>query len=140
MDTSTTMLLAFDLGTGNARAGAILAAIPGLISVVLAGLSRARAAGRMRSRRGPGTGRNGAIVATALGLIGMALAGLHLATSTGGVGTGNGRAGAVVAAILGLIGAVLGGLAVARSRHAAPAGLLGTDAAGPSANTDAGTR
>lgn len=140
MGSSTTLLLASDLGTGNARAGAILAAVPGLISVVLAGLSRARAARRIRTRRGRGTGRNGAVVATALGLIGMALAGLHLATSSGGIGTGNGRAGAIVAAVLGLAGTVLGGLGVARSRHAVPADPMGTDDVGQSTNTDAKTR
>lgn len=140
MGSSTTLLLAGDLGTGNARAGAILAAVPGLIGVILAGLARARAAGRIRTRRGPGTGRNGAIVAAVLGLVGTALAGLHLATSSGGVGTGNGRAGAVVAAVLGVTGAVLGGLTVARSRHAVPAGPSGTNVAGRSANTDARTR
>lgn len=140
MGSSTALLLAGDLGTGNARAGAILAAIPGLVSVVLAALSRARAAGRIRTRRGRGTGRNGAVVAAVLGLIGMALAGLHLATSSGGVGTGNGRAGAIVAAVLGLSGAVLGGVSVARSRGHVPADRRAANDADRSTNPEARTQ
>jgi hypothetical protein len=100
------------IGPGSGRAGASLAAVVGLIGVVIGGLALARAAGRIT-----GTGRNGAIVAMVLGLIGMVLAGLHLATNTGAIGTGSGRAGAIVAVVLGLIDMVLGGLALARSRR-----------------------
>ncbi|WP_436787941.1 DUF6223 family protein [Yinghuangia sp. YIM S10712] len=139
MTSATTLLLAGDLGTGNERAGAILAALPGLMSVVLAVLSRARATGRVRARRGAGTGRNGFLAATVLGLVGVALAGLHLATSSGGVGTGNGRAGAVVAAVLGLTGTLLGSRALIRSRQAAPTGTPGPNDAGQTTDTGART-
>ena len=72
-----------------------MAAVVGLISVVIGGLSLARSAGRF----GTGSGRTGAIVAAVVGLIGIVLAGLHLANSTGGFGTGSGRAGAIVAIV-----------------------------------------
>jgi len=101
------------IGPGSGRAGASLAAVVGLIGVVIGGLALARSVGRI----GTGNGRNGAIVALVLGLIGMVLAGLHLATNTGDIGTGHGRAGAIVALVLGPIGIVLGGLALARSRR-----------------------
>lgn len=101
------------IGPGSGRAVASLAAVVGLIGVVIGGLALARSAGRI----GTGNGRNGAIVALVLGLIGTVLAALHLATSTGGIGTGNGRGGAIVALVLGLIGIVLAGLARARSRR-----------------------
>jgi hypothetical protein len=97
--------------TGRARA--IVAAVVGLISLVIGGLALARSAGRI----GAGNGRAGAIVALALGLIGMVLSVAHLGSSTGGFGTGSGRAGAIVALALGLIGMNLGGLALARSRR-----------------------
>ncbi|MBB6670102.1 DUF6223 family protein [Cohnella nanjingensis] len=93
------------------RLRAIVAAVVGLISVVIGGLSLTR------SRR-TGNGRAGAIVAAVVGLIGIILAVLHLANSTGGFGTGNGRAGAIVAAVIGLIGIILAGLTLARSRRA----------------------
>ena len=95
------------IGPGSGRAGASLAAVVGLIGVVIGGLALSRSAGRTD----PGNGRNGAIVALAFALIGTVLAGLHLATNPGGIGTGHGRAGAIVALVLGLIGIVLGGLA-----------------------------
>ncbi|WP_248930640.1 DUF6223 family protein [Paenibacillus hamazuiensis] len=101
-------------GLTPGRLRAIVAAVVGLISVVIGGLSMARSAGRF----GTGSGRAGAIVAMVLGLIGIALAVLHLAGSTGGFGTGNGRAGAIVAMVLGLAGLVLAGLTLARSRRA----------------------
>jgi hypothetical protein len=101
------------IGPGSGRAGASLAAVVGLIGVIIGGRALAHSAGRI----GTGEGRNGAIVALALGLIGMVLAGLHLATNTGAIGTGHGRAGAIVALVLGPTAIVLGGLARARSRH-----------------------
>ena len=100
------------IGFGPGRAVASLAAVVGLIGVVMGGLALARSAGRV----GTANGRTGA-VALVLGLIGMVIAGLHLATSTGGIGTGHGRGGAIVAVVLGPIGMVLGGLALARSRR-----------------------
>ncbi|MGH9935670.1 MAG: DUF6223 family protein [Blastocatellia bacterium] len=101
------------IGITNGRARAIVAAVVGLISLVVGGLALARSAGRI----GAGNGRAGAIVALALGLIGMVLSVAHLGSSTGGFGAGSGRAGAIVALVLGLIGMNLGGLALARSRR-----------------------
>jgi hypothetical protein len=95
------------------RLGAIVAALLGLIGVVIGGLALARPTGRF----GTGNGRVGAISALAAGLIGMALGGLVVATSDAGIGTGNGRGGAYVALVVGLIGMALGGLALARSRR-----------------------
>ena len=100
------------------RARATVAAVVGLISVVIGALALARAAGRL----GTGNGRVGATVALVLGLIGMVLSVVHLGSSTGGFGTGGGRAGAIVGLVLGLIGMNLGGLALARSRRKAGAG------------------
>src|SRR5215207_6480660 len=98
---------------GSGRTVPTVAAVLGLISVVIGGLALARSAGRI----GVGTGRVGALVTLALGLITVIVGGLHAANSAGGLGTGNGLAGAVVALVLGLIGMVLGGLALARSRR-----------------------
>jgi catechol 2,3-dioxygenase-like lactoylglutathione lyase family enzyme len=101
------------IGITNGRARAIVAAVVGLISLVVGGLAWARSAGRI----GAGKGRAGAVVALALGLVGMVLSIVHLGSSTGGFGSGSGRAGAIVALALGLIGMNLGGLALSRSRR-----------------------
>jgi hypothetical protein len=101
------------IGITPGRARAIVAALVGLIGLVVGGLALARSAGRI----GIGNGRAWAIVALVLGLIGMGLSVVHLGTSTGGFGTGGGRAGAIVALVLGLIGTNLGALALARSRR-----------------------
>ena len=108
---ATHLGFASDLTGGRARA--LVAAVVGLISLIIGGLALARSAGRL----GTGNGRAGAIVALILGLIGIVLSVVHLGTSTGGFGTGGGRAGAIVALVLGLIGVNLGGLALARSRR-----------------------
>jgi hypothetical protein len=99
----------------SGRLGATVAAVLGLIGVVIGGLALARPAGRF----GTGSGRLGAVVALAAGLIAMALGGLVVATSDGGIGTGNGLGGAIVALVVGLIAMVLGGLALAHSRRTA---------------------
>jgi hypothetical protein len=96
----------------SGRLGAIVAALVGLIGVVIGGLAL-RSAGRI----GTGSGRSVAIVALVAGLIGMALGGLVVATADGGIGTGNGLGGGIVALVVGLIGMALGGLALARSRR-----------------------
>jgi hypothetical protein len=101
------------IGITSGRAKALVAAVVGLISLVVGGLALARSAGRISI----GNGRAGAIVALMLGLIGMILSVVHLGSSTGGFGTGGGRAGAIVALVFGLIGVNLGGLALARSRR-----------------------
>jgi hypothetical protein len=95
------------------RLWSLVAALLGLVGVVIGGLALARSAGGIDT----GMGRGRAIVALLVGLIGMVLSGLHLANSTGGIGTGSGRLGAIVALVVGLIGMVLGGLALARSRR-----------------------
>jgi hypothetical protein len=94
----------YELGSG--RTVPTVAAVVGLISVVVGGLALARTAGRSR-----------AVAALVLGPVSAIVGGLHGANSAGGLGTGNGLAGAVVALALGLIGTALGGLALARSRH-----------------------
>jgi hypothetical protein len=101
------------LGITSGRAAALVAAVVGLVSLVIGGLALARSAGRI----GTGDGRAAAIVALVVGLIGMVLSVVHLGSSAGGFGTGGGRAGAIVALVLGLIGMNLGGLALARSRR-----------------------
>ena len=101
------------IGITSGRARAIVAAVVGLISLVVGGLALARS----RRSRSTGNGQAWAIVALVLGLIGLVLSVVHLGSSTGGFGTGGGRAGAIVALVLGLIGMNLGGLALARSRR-----------------------
>lgn len=92
---------------------ASVAAVVGLIGLVIGGLALARSAGRI----GSGSGRRGAIVALVLGPIGLVIGGLVVATADGGLGTGNGLGGGIVAMMVGLIGMTLGGLALARSRR-----------------------
>jgi hypothetical protein len=98
----------YELGVG--RTVPTVAAVLGLISVLVGGLALAR------SRR-TGTGRAGTVVALVLGLVSVLGGGLHGVNAAGGFGTGNGLAGAVFAVVLGLAGMVLGGLASAHSRH-----------------------
>ena len=59
------------------RLGAAVAAVVGLIGVVIGGLALARSAGRI----GTGSGRGGAVVALVVGLIGMVLGALAIARS-----------------------------------------------------------
>lgn len=99
-----------DVGSG--RLVPTVAAVVGLISVVVGGLALARS-----GRSGTGNGRARAITALVAGLISVVVGGLHMAYSAGGLGTGNGLAGAVVALVAGLIGMVVSGLALARSRR-----------------------
>ena len=100
-------------GMTEGRARANMAAIVGLISLVIAGLALARAAGHI----GSGGGKIGAMVGLVTGLVAVVLSVVHLTSFTGGFGTGGGRAGAIVALVLGLLGMVFGGLALARSRR-----------------------
>jgi uncharacterized protein DUF6223 len=103
------MDLAGDFGTGNNRAGAIVAGVVALLGTVIAGFALVRSGRSNATRR--------SITSLAVSLTGVAFGWLHLATSSGGIGTGNGRAGAYIAIAVGLIGAALGTLAVARSRR-----------------------
>ena len=64
------------IGTGNGRAGGIVALILGLIGIVLSVVHLGTSTGF-----GTGGGRAGAIVALVLGLIGVTLGGLALARS-----------------------------------------------------------
>jgi hypothetical protein len=110
---SAILIAAGDVGLGSGRLLPSVAAVAGLISVVIGGLALAR------SRR-VGNTRVGAIVAAVLGLISLVIGGLHAVNSAGGFGTGNGLAGAIVAMVVGLIGIVLAALALARSRRREP--------------------
>lgn len=91
-------------GMTSGRLVATLAAVLGVIGVVIGGFALA---GRLGS-----SGRYGAI---ACGLIAAAVGGLRVATA-GGIGTGGGRAGAIIALVLGLIAIGLGVFALARSK------------------------
>ena len=95
------------------RIGAIVAAVVGLIGVVIGGLALSRSAGRISTANG----RRGAVVALVLGPIGLVVGGLVVATADGGLGTGNGLGGGIVAMMVGLIGMALGGLALTRYRR-----------------------
>jgi hypothetical protein len=100
----TSIAAGYELGVG--RLVPSVAAVVGLISVVVGWLALARA-GNKRVR---------AIVALTAGVISVVVGGLHGANAAGGLGTGNGLAGAIIAVVLGLAGMVIGGLALARSR------------------------
>jgi len=102
------------MGVTPGRVWATIAAIIGLLGVVVGGMALRRA---VRST-GPGDGRKGAIVAVVAGLIAVLNGALNLAVATGGPGTGNGVVGAAGALVLGLIAAGVGVLALARSRRA----------------------
>ncbi len=103
--------VAVDLTAGRTRS--MVAAVVGLLSLVIGALALARIGSR--------NVRAVAIVALVLGLIGVVLSVVHLGSSTG-FGTGGGRAGAIVALVLGLVGMNLGGLALARSRRSRSTG------------------
>jgi hypothetical protein len=125
---SAMLLAQGGIGIGSGRLLPTVAAVVGLIGVVLGGLALAR-------HRRAGNERAGAIVAAVLGLISLVIGGLHAANSAGGFGTGNGLAGAIVAVVLGLVGMVLGGLALARSRLAASPQRLDPRQDGPNLNS-----
>ena len=91
---------AVGVGVTPGRLGAIVAAVVGLLSVILGWRALAR--------------HGGAVAALVVALIGVTLSGLHLVRSSGAIGTGSGRGGAIVALVLALIGMILGGLALAR--------------------------
>jgi hypothetical protein len=95
--------------TTPGRLWAAIAAVVGLISAIVAGLSLFRSACRF------GTGRRGAIVAAVVGLIVIAYAVLHMTIFTGDFGTGSGRAGAIVAMVMGLTSTVLAGITLTRA-------------------------
>ncbi|GAA4798704.1 hypothetical protein GCM10023200_39230 [Actinomycetospora chlora] len=96
----------YELGVG--RTVPSVAAVLGLLGVVVGALALARRVARA-----------GSIVALGLGVLAAVVGGLHAANAEGGLGTGNGLAGAVVAVALGLVAAALGVLALARTRTSA---------------------
>jgi len=102
----------YEIGTG--RTVPTIAAVLGLISVVVAG--------RAFSRRAAAGSRRAAAAALVLGSIGAIVGGIHAVNAAGGLGTGNGLAGAVAALALGVLGAALAGLALTRGRRRAPNG------------------
>jgi Family of unknown function (DUF6223) len=120
-DAAQVLIAAGGYVLGAGRTVPSVAAVLGVISVVIGGLALSRSARRI--------GRTGVVVALALGLISAIVGGLHMANSAGGLGTGNGLAGAIIALTLGLIGLVLGGLAMDRSRRATAASKHGPDTA-----------
>jgi hypothetical protein len=91
------------IGIGSGRLIPSVAALVGLMGVVLGGVALSRSAGRI------------GIAAGVAGLISVIVGGLHSVNSAGGIGTGNG----LVAMVGGLISMVLGGLALARSGRTA---------------------
>ena len=105
-------------GATPRRVWATVAAVSGLVGVVIGGLALRRSAQRI----GPNKGRSGAIIALAAGLIAAVNGALNLAVATGGPGTGNGVIGAAAALVLGLIALALGGLTLARSRQGSQEG------------------
>ena len=95
-------------GITSGRLESILAAVAGLISIIVGRLA-------LRSTSVIGSGKQKSIIALAMGLICIIASGIHLIRSySASFGTGSGKAGAIVALVLGLIGMVLGGLALAR--------------------------
>jgi hypothetical protein len=102
-------------GLGAGRLVPSVAALVGLVGVVLGGLALVRSARRIGTR----TVRRGAVAAGVAGLTSLVVGGLHAANAAGGIGTGSGLAGAIVAIGLGVVSMVLGGLALARFRRAA---------------------
>jgi hypothetical protein len=100
-------------GIGSGRLVPTVAAVVGLIGVVVGGVALARS---FRGGRA-GSGRLGTVVALVAGLFSSIVGGLHAANSAGGLGTGNGLAGAIVAIVVGLMSMLLGGLMLVRSRR-----------------------
>lgn len=104
--------IGFFLQATPGRLTSIVAALVGLVGLIIGWLALARSNGRIGSRR------SRAMTALVMELIGVVISALHLVRTTGGgFGTGKGRAGAIVAVIIGLTGMVLGWLALARSRR-----------------------
>jgi hypothetical protein len=103
-------MLVAAIGIGAGRLVPTVAAVVGLIGVVLGGLALAwSTAGASAGHR-----QGVAIASVVAGLISLLVGVLHAANSAGGFGTGNGLAGAIVAIVLGLISLFLGGLALRR--------------------------
>lgn len=93
----------YELGVG--RTVPSIAAVLGLVGVVVAALALARRVTRA-----------GSVAALGLGVLAAVVGGLHAANAAGGLGTGNGLAGAVAAVAAGLVAVALGAVALTRSR------------------------
>jgi hypothetical protein len=105
------------------RSWSVVAALLGVVGVVLGGLALTRSTRRISTSTGAGTGSGTgsarAVAALAAGLAGAVIGGLIVATADGGPGTGSGIVGGFVALVVGLIAMLLGGLALARTRRPA---------------------
>jgi hypothetical protein len=101
------------------RSWSVVAALLGVVGVVLGGLALTRSTRRISTSTGAGTGSARAVAAMAAGLAGAVIGGLIVATADGGPGTGSGIVGGFVALVVGLIAMLLGGLALARTRRPA---------------------
>lgn len=97
------------------RLWATIAAMLGLLGVIVGGLALTRRAGRL----GTAPERLAIIVAFVAGLVAVINGGLNLAVATGGPGTGNGVVGGAAALVLGLTALTLGGVGLARRRRTA---------------------
>jgi hypothetical protein len=98
------------------RLWATIAAVLGLLGVIVGGLALTRRTNRLG---GTAPERLAIIVAFAAGLAAVINGGLNLAVATGGPGTGNGVVGGAAALVLGLTALTLGGLGLARRRRTA---------------------
>ena len=92
-----------DMSAG--RATAIVAALLGLVGVVVGGLTLSRS----RRQNQTGTGHRRGLLAMSAGAISIVLGLVVVATADGGLGTGNGLGGALVAVLIGVASTVLGG-------------------------------
>jgi hypothetical protein len=95
------------------RLWATIAAMLGLLGVIVGGLALTRRAGRL----GTAPERLAIIVAFVAGVAAAINGGLNLAVATGGPGTGNGVVGGAAALVLGLTALTLGGVGLARRRR-----------------------
>lgn len=108
---SAMLIAAEGISIGSGRLVPTIAALVGLIGIVLGGLALARS-----TRKVAGSKPLGAITSGVAGLFSAAVGGLHAANSAGGVGTGNGLAGAIAAISMGLTSVVLATVLLTRSK------------------------
>jgi peptidoglycan/LPS O-acetylase OafA/YrhL len=110
---SSQFLLAADVyGLTAGRFWSLVAALIGLVGVLIGGLAVSRS-----RRLDAGLWRHGPVTALAAGLVGMAVGGLVVAAADGGPGTGYGIVGGYVALVVGLVAVALGGLTLTRLRR-----------------------
>jgi len=97
------------------RLWASIAALLGLLGVIVGGLALTRRAARLETA----PDRLAIAVALVAGLIAIINGGLNVIVATGGPGTGNGVVGGAAALVLGLTALMLGGIGLARRRRTA---------------------